>query len=90
MFRKRIITGLVAATLGPRTADKITAVVQTTTEEHEVKKERMYIGYYFKDGLGHNEKTVRPEEEPTQEDFVQTRDINNPPEKQVVNQGKPY
>jgi hypothetical protein len=54
------------------------------------KKERMYIGYYFKDGLGHNKKTVQPEEEPTQEDFVQTRDINNPPEKQVVNQGKPY
>jgi hypothetical protein len=221
MFRKRIITGLVAATLGPRTTDKITAVVQTTTEEHEVKKEkargtkqkgqrlrtrpqerrqqdgipmgrvnkkeertfeglekmtkfmvspqhsmgdgyvrrpcdncwdgkstgdinkgvlptlctgcetrkgpfaseqkqvevwerakematllpqelrprnctratkkeRMYIGYYFKDGLGHNEKMVLPEEEPTQEDFVQTHDINNPPEKQVVNHGKPY
>jgi hypothetical protein len=50
----------------------------------------MYIGYYFKDGLGHNEKTVLPEEEPTQEDFVQTRDINNPPGKQVVNHGKPY
>jgi hypothetical protein len=54
------------------------------------KKERMYIRYYFKDGLGHNEKTVLPEEEPTQEDFVQTSNINNPPEKQVVNHGKPY
>jgi hypothetical protein len=54
------------------------------------KKERMYIGYYFKDGLGHNKKTWRPEVVPTQEDFVQIRDINNPPEKHVVNQGKPY
>jgi hypothetical protein len=48
------------------------------------KKERMYIGYYFKDGLGHNKETLLPGEEPTQEDFVQTRDINNPREKQVV------
>jgi hypothetical protein len=40
MFRKRIITGLVAATLGPRTTEEITAVVQATTEEHEVKKEK--------------------------------------------------
>jgi hypothetical protein len=40
MFRKRIITGLVAATLGPRTTEKITAVVQATTEEHKVKKEK--------------------------------------------------
>jgi hypothetical protein len=54
------------------------------------KKERMYIGYYFKDGLGHNEKTVWTEEEPTQEDFVQILDIINPPEKQVVYHGKPY
>jgi hypothetical protein len=205
MFRKRIITGLLAATLGPRTTEQITAVVQATTEEHEgkkekatetkqkgqrsrtrpqkkeertfdmekltkfmvspqhsmgdgyarrtcdncwdgkstrdidkgvlptlctgcetrkgpfaseqkqievwerakenatllphelrprnyaraTKKERMYIGYYFKDGLGHNKKTGRTEEEPTQEDFVQIRDINNPLEKQVVYHGKP-
>jgi hypothetical protein len=54
------------------------------------KKERMYIGYYFKDGLGHNKETVLPGEEPTQEDFVQTCDINYPREKQVVNHGKPY
>jgi hypothetical protein len=54
------------------------------------KKERMYIGYYFKDGLGHNKKTGRTEEEPTQEDFVQILDINSPLEKQVVNHGKPY
>jgi hypothetical protein len=40
MFRRRIITGLVAATLRPRTTDKIAAVVQTTTEEHEFKKEK--------------------------------------------------
>jgi hypothetical protein len=40
MFRKRIITGLVAATLGPRTTEEITAVVQAATEEHEVKKEK--------------------------------------------------
>jgi hypothetical protein len=205
MFRKRIITGLLAATLGPRMTEPITAVVQATTEEHEVKKEkatgtkqkgqrsrtrpqkkeertfdmekltkfmvspqhsmgdgyarrtcdncwdgkstrdiiegvlptlcrgcetrkapftseqkqmevwerakematllpqelrprncaratkkeRMYIGHYFKDGLGHNEKTGRTEEEPTQEDFVQIRDINNQPQKQVVYHGKP-
>jgi hypothetical protein len=197
LFRKRIITGLLAATLGPRTTEQITAVVQATTKEHEVKKEqatgtkqkgqrsrtrpqkkeertfdlekltkfmvspqhsmgdgyarrprdncwdgkstrdinegvlptlctgcetrkglfaseqkqmevwerakematllpqelrprycakvtkreRMYIGYYFKDGLGHDEKTGRTEEEPMQEDFVQIRDINIPPEK---------
>jgi hypothetical protein len=40
MIRKRIITGLVAAILGPRTTEEITAVVQATTEEHEVKKEK--------------------------------------------------
>jgi hypothetical protein len=40
MFRKRIITGLLAATFGPRTMEPITAVVQATTEEHEVKKEK--------------------------------------------------
>jgi hypothetical protein len=40
MFRRRIITGLVAATLGPRTTDEITGVVQTTTEEPKVKKEK--------------------------------------------------
>jgi hypothetical protein len=26
------------------------------------RKERMYVGYYFKDGLGHDEKTGRTEE----------------------------
>jgi hypothetical protein len=40
MFRKRIITGLLAATLGPRTTEPITAVVQATTEEHKVKKKK--------------------------------------------------
>jgi hypothetical protein len=40
MFRKKIITGLLAATLGPRTTEPITAVVQATTEEHEVEKEK--------------------------------------------------
>jgi hypothetical protein len=54
------------------------------------RKERMYIGYYFKDGLGQNRRPVLLGEEPTQEDFVQIRDINNPPEKQVVIHGKPY
>jgi hypothetical protein len=34
------LTGLLAATLGPRTTEQITAVVQATTEEHEVKKEK--------------------------------------------------
>jgi hypothetical protein len=34
------------------------------------RKERMYVGYYFKDGLGHDKKTVRTEEEPMHEDFV--------------------
>jgi hypothetical protein len=33
---------------------------------------------------------VLPGEEPTQEDLVQIRDINNPPEKQVVIHRKPY
>jgi hypothetical protein len=54
------------------------------------RKERMYFGCYFKDGLGHDEKTGRTEEEPMHEDFVQIHNINNPPEKQVVNHGKPY
>jgi hypothetical protein len=54
------------------------------------RKERMYVGYYFKDGLGQNRRPVLPGEEPTQEDFVQIRNINNPPEKQVVIHGKPY
>jgi hypothetical protein len=40
MLRRRIITKLVAATLGPRTTDAIAAVVQTTTEQHKVKKEK--------------------------------------------------
>jgi hypothetical protein len=54
------------------------------------RKERMYISYYFKDGLAQNRRPVLPGEEPTQEDLVQIRDINNPPEKQVVIHGKPY
>jgi hypothetical protein len=33
---------------------------------------------------------VLPGEEPTQENLVQIRDINNPPEKQVDVHGKPY
>jgi hypothetical protein len=40
MFLKKIITGLLAATLGPRTTEQITAVVQATTEDNEVKKEK--------------------------------------------------
>jgi hypothetical protein len=40
MFRKKIITGLLAATLGPRTTEQITTVVQATTEDNEVKKEK--------------------------------------------------
>jgi hypothetical protein len=28
------------------------------------RKERMYIGYYFKDGLGQNRRPVLPGEEP--------------------------
>jgi hypothetical protein len=54
------------------------------------RKERMYISYYFKDGLGQNRRPVLPGEEPTQEDLLQIRHINNPPEKQVVIHGKPY
>jgi hypothetical protein len=34
MFRKTIITGLLAATLGPRTTENITAGVQATTEDN--------------------------------------------------------
>jgi hypothetical protein len=40
MFRKKIITGLLTATLGPRMTEQITAVVQATTEDNEVKKEK--------------------------------------------------
>jgi hypothetical protein len=40
MFRRRIMTELFAATLAPRTTDEIAMVVQTTTEEPEVKKEK--------------------------------------------------
>jgi hypothetical protein len=50
----------------------------------------MYVGYYFKDGLGQSRRPVLRGEEPTQEEFMQIRDINNPPEKQVVIHGKPY
>jgi hypothetical protein len=54
------------------------------------RKERMYIGYYFKDGQGQNRRPGLPGEEPTQDDFVQIRNINNPPEKQVIIHRKPY
>jgi hypothetical protein len=40
MFRRRIMTELFAATLAPRTTEEIATVVQTTTEEPEVKKEK--------------------------------------------------
>jgi hypothetical protein len=40
MFRRRIMTELFAATLAPTTMDEIATVVQTTTEEPEVKKEK--------------------------------------------------
>jgi hypothetical protein len=49
------------------------------------RKERLYVFYYFKDGLGQNRRPV-----PLGEDLVQIADINNPPEKQVVVYGKPY
>jgi hypothetical protein len=39
----------------------------------------------FKDGLGHDKKTGRTEEEPRHEDFVQIHDVNNPQEKAVYN-----
>jgi hypothetical protein len=39
------------------------------------RKERMYISYYFKDGLGQNRRPVLLGEEPTQEDLVQIRNI---------------
>jgi hypothetical protein len=54
------------------------------------RKERMYVWYYFKDGLGHDEKTGRTEEELRHEDFVQIHDGHNPPEKEVGQHGKPY
>jgi hypothetical protein len=50
----------------------------------------MYVGYYFKDGLGHDEKTGRTEEEPMHGNFMQIQDVNNPPEKEVGQRGKPY
>jgi hypothetical protein len=40
MFRRIIMTELFPATLAPRTRDEIATVVQTTTEEPEVKKEK--------------------------------------------------
>jgi hypothetical protein len=43
-----------------------------------------YVGYYFKDGRGQDEKTGRTEE-PRHEDFVQIHDVNNPQEKAVYN-----
>jgi hypothetical protein len=54
------------------------------------RKERQYVSYYFKDGLGQNRRLVLPGEELAEEDLVQIRDINNPPERQVVVHGKPY
>jgi hypothetical protein len=39
----------------------------------------------FKDGLGHDKKTGRTEEETRHEDFVQIQDVNNPQEKAVYN-----
>jgi hypothetical protein len=54
------------------------------------RKERQYVSYYFKDGLGQNRRPVRPGEELAEEDLVQIRNINNPPERQVVVHGKPY
>jgi hypothetical protein len=55
------------------------------------RKERMYVGYYFKDGLGHDKKAGRTEEElMMHEDFVQIHDVSSPPEKEVVKHGKPY
>jgi hypothetical protein len=40
MFRRRIMTELFAAALAPRTTEEIATVVQTTTEEPEVDKEK--------------------------------------------------
>jgi hypothetical protein len=40
MFRQRIMTELFAATLMPRMTEEIATVVQTTTEEPEVKNEK--------------------------------------------------
>jgi hypothetical protein len=54
------------------------------------RKERQYLSYYFKDGLGQNRRPVLPGEELEVEDMVQIRDVNNPPERQVVVHGKPY
>jgi hypothetical protein len=55
------------------------------------RKERMYVGYYFKDGLGHDKKAGRTEEElMMHEDFGQIHDVSSPPEKEVVKHGKPY
>jgi hypothetical protein len=55
------------------------------------RKERMYVGYYFKDGLGQDKKTGRTEQGPMHdEDFVQIHDISSPPEKEVGQHGKPY
>jgi hypothetical protein len=54
------------------------------------RKERQYVFYYFKDGLGQNRRPVPPGEDFTEEDVVQIADINNPLEKQVVVHGKPY
>jgi hypothetical protein len=45
----------------------------------------MDVGYDNKDGLGHDKKTGRTEEETRHEDFVQIHDVNNPPEKTVHN-----
>jgi hypothetical protein len=54
------------------------------------RKERHYVFYYFKDGLGQNRRPVPPGEDLSKEDLGQIADINNPPEKQVVVHDKPY
>jgi hypothetical protein len=55
-----------------------------------MRKERQYVSYYFKDGLGQNKRPVPPGKDLTEEDLVQIADINNPPERQVVVHRKPY
>jgi hypothetical protein len=54
------------------------------------RKERQYVSYYFKDGLGQYRRPVPRREDLTEEDLVQITDINNPPERQVVVHGKLY
>jgi hypothetical protein len=54
----------------------------------ETRKERMYVGYYFsKEYLAkYNSEQGTMHEE----DFVQIQDVSSPPEKEVVQHGKPY